>query len=322
VRALLVFAVLSIVAAVAAPAAFGQLVPVDPASPNADGIRDSYIFVSIFVVAIFVLVEAVLIAFVVKYRRQKRERFEDGVQIHGSTRLELLWTAFPVVILVAIATFVFVELPGITNVPSARAGGELEVRVTGRQFYWQYEYPNGVIAIDRMRAPEGVPVRLVVTAPEDDVIHSWWIPALGGKIDAIPGTVNETWFEATKTGVFRGQCAELCGVEHANMLAEVEVLSEAEFAAWLADRRAQQTAGTSELGEELWEGVCAKCHGLAGEGGVGTRLAGSVVLADPEAVENVVRNGRRTMPAVGPGWTDEQMDALTAYLAENPPDGQ
>jgi cytochrome c oxidase subunit 2 len=164
-------------------------------------------------------------------------------------------------------------------------------------------------------------VRLVVIAPDDDVIHSWWIPALGGKIDAIPGTVNETWFEATRTGVFRGQCAELCGVEHANMLASVEVLPEAEFAAWLDERRAQQTAGTSELGQELWEGVCAKCHGLAGEGGVGPRLAGSVVLADPESIENVVRNGRRTMPAVGSGWTDEQMTALTTYLQENPPSG-
>jgi cytochrome c oxidase subunit 2 len=321
VRPLLAWGAVLLLAAALAPAAYGQLAPVDPNSPNAEGINDSWWFISIFVVAIFVLVEGLLIAFVWKYRRQKRDRFEDGVQIHGSTRLELMWTAAPVLVLIAIAAFVFVELPGITNVPSAGAGGRLEIKVTGRQFYWQYEYPNGVIAIDRMRAPQGVPVRLEIEAPEDDVVHSWWIPALGGKFDAIPGTVNETWFEAVSTGTFRGQCAELCGAEHANMLAEVEVLPEDEFDAWLEERRAAQTAGTSELGEELWAGVCAKCHGDAGQGGIAPRIGGSAVLSDAEAIEDIVRNGRRTMPAVGSGWTDEQMDALTDYLEETPPSG-
>ena len=325
VRALLastaVLLLAAVAAAVAAPAAYGQLAPVDPASPNAEGIRDTFLFISIFIVAIFVLVEGLLIAFVWKYRRQRRDRFEDGVQIHGSTRLELVWTAAPVLVLIAIATFVFVELPGITNVPSAGAGGRLEVRVTGRQFYWQYEYPNGVIAIDRLRAPEGVPVRLEVEARDDDVIHSWWIPALGGKFDAIPGTVNDTWFQAPEAGIYRGQCAELCGVEHAKMLAEVEVLPEDEFDAWLEERRAAQTAGTSELGEELWSGVCAKCHGPEGEGGVGRSIAGSAVLSDAEAIEDIVRNGRGEMPAVGSGWSEEQMKALTDYLQESPPGG-
>jgi len=325
---LLLPAGLLLVAAIAAPGALadnGGFTPVSPASPNADGIRDSFLFVSIFVVSIFVLVETLLVAFVFRYRRRRRPRFEDGAPIHGATKLqlELLWTAFPVVVLFLIGAFVFIELSGITNVPSAGASGQLEVRVTGRQFYWQYEYPNGVIAVDTLRAPEGVPVRLEVTSPDDDVIHSWWIPALGGKIDAIPGTVNETWFEAEQPGVYTGQCAELCGVEHAKMLASVKVMPEDEFEAWLAKRRAEQSAGTSELGlgAEEWAGVCAKCHGPEGEGGIGPRLAGSIVLADPEAVESVVRNGRRTMPAVGSGWTDEQIQALTKYLQENPPSG-
>ena len=325
VRALLAITVVTATAAVAAgafsPAALAQFAPVEPASPNAEGIREQWLFISIFVVAIFVLVEGLLIAFVWKYRRKRRDRFEDGVQIHGSTRLELIWTVAPVVVLVAIATFVLVEVPGITDVPSADASGTLEIEVTGRQFYWQYEYPNGVVAIDRMRAPEGVPIRLEVTAPDDDVIHSWWIPALGGKFDAIPGRVNTTWFEATRPGVYTGQCAELCGLEHANMLAEVEVLPEAEFDAWLAERAATQAEGTSELGEETWEGVCAKCHGLAGEGGIGPRIAGSLVLSDPEAIEEIVTNGRREMPAVGAGWSQEQIDALTSYLQESPPSG-
>jgi cytochrome c oxidase subunit II len=299
-----------------------QFAPVAPESPNAEGIRDSWLFVSIFTFGIFVLVEGLLLAFVIRYRRRNRPRFEDGAPVHGATRLELMWTAFPVVVLFLIGAFVFIELPGIKDVPEATAGQEqLEIKVTGRQFYWQYEYPNGVIAIDQMRAPAGIPVNLTVTAPDTDVIHSWWIPALGGKIDAIPGITNETWFEAEAEGTFTGQCAELCGLEHAQMLASVEVLSPDEFDAWLEQRRTEQDAGSGELGKEEWAGVCAKCHGMNGEGGIGPRIAGSPTLTDAGALGELVRNGRRTMPAVGSGWTDEQVQALANYLKENPPSG-
>jgi cytochrome c oxidase subunit 2 len=292
-----------------------QFAPVAPESPNAEGIRDSWLFVSIFTGAIFLLVEGLLIAFIWKYRRQKRPRFEDAAQVHGATRLELAWTAGPVLVLALIAAFVFLELPGIKDVPDAAAGEEqLEIEVTGRQFYWEYEYPNGVVAVDTLRAPVGVPVRLEVTAPEQDVIHSWWIPSLGGKIDAIPGVVNETWFQAENEGTYTGQCAELCGLEHARMLATVEVVSQEEFDAWLA-------SGNEDLGREEWEGVCAKCHGLNGEGGVGPRIAGSPTLTDAEDLGNLVRNGRGAMPAVGAGWTDEQVQALVDYLTESPPSG-
>jgi cytochrome c oxidase subunit II len=299
-----------------------QFAPVAPESPNAEGIRDSWLFVSIFTFGIFVLVEGLLLAFVIRYRRRDRPRFEDGAPVHGATRLELMWTAFPVVVLFLIGAFVFIELPGIKDIPEATAGEEqLEIKVTGRQFYWQYEYPNGVIAIDQMRAPAGIPVSLMVTAPDTDVIHSWWIPSLGGKIDAIPGITNETWFEADTEGTFTGQCAELCGLEHAQMLASVEIMSPDEFDAWLEQRRSEQDAGSGELGQEEWEGVCAKCHGMNGEGGIGPRIAGSPTLTDPTALGQLVRNGRRTMPAVGSGWTDDQVQALANYLKESPPSG-
>jgi cytochrome c oxidase subunit 2 len=318
-----VLLVLAVVAASAASAGNGGFAPVTPDSSNADGIRDSFLFVSIFVVGIFVLVEGLLLAFVFRYRRQRRARFEDGAPIHGATKVELAWTAFPVIVLFLVAAFVFIELPGIKDVPEAGAGEEqLEIQVTGRQFYWQFQYPNGVIAIDTMRAPAGIPVRLEVTSPDTDVIHSWWIPALGGKLDAIPGRVNETWFEAEEPGVYTGQCAELCGTEHARMLASVEVLEPEEFGAWLDERRADQDAEGAALGEETWAGVCAKCHGQNGEGGIGPRIAGSAVLTDPEAIETTIRNGIRTMPAVGAGWSDEQVRALTNYLKESPPSGQ
>ena len=308
-----------------APSALGDnggFTPVDPASPNAEGIRQSWLFISIFVVAIFVLVEGLLIAFAIRYRRRRRGRFDEGAPVHGATKLELMWTAAPVVVLFLIAAFVFIELPGIKNIPSAGAGPpQLDIRVVGRQFYWQYEYPNGVVAIDTMRAPAGVPVSLEVTSPDTDVIHSWWIPALGGKIDAIPGVVNTTWFQADEPGVYEGQCAELCGLQHANMLASVEVMEVDDFVAWLQERRADQSATGSALGAEMWDGVCAKCHGPDGEGGIGPRLAGSPTLADADAIEQIVRNGRGEMPAVGSEWSDEQIAALTTYLRESPPDG-
>jgi len=300
---------------VAVHSLLAQFAPVAPESSNAEGIRDSWLFVSIFVVAIFVLVEGLLIAFIWRYRRQKRPRFEDAAQVHGATKLELAWTAGPVVLLFLIAAFVFIELPGIKDVPDAAAGEEqLEVKVSGRQFYWEYEYPNGVVAVDQLRAPVGVPVRLVVTAPDSDVIHSWWIPALGGKIDAIPGVTNETWFRAENEGTYAGQCAELCGLEHARMLASVEVISREAFDAWLQ-------SGNEDLGREEWEGVCAKCHGLNGEGGIGPRIAGSPTLTDAEDLGNLVHDGRGAMPAVGADWTDEQIAALVDYLTESPPSG-
>ena len=106
-------------------------------------------------------------------------------------------------------------------------------RSTGYRYYWNFTYPNGVIAVDKLRAPVGRPVRLEVSAPDFEVIHSWWIPALGGKFDAIPGVTNETWFNAEAPGIYRGQCAEFCGIQHTAMKAEVEAMPAAEFDAWL-----------------------------------------------------------------------------------------
>jgi cytochrome c oxidase subunit 2 len=153
-----------------------------------------------------------------------------------------------------------------------------------------------------------------VSAPDYGVIHSWWIPALGGKFDAIPGRVNETWFSAEAPGIYRGQCAELCGGLHALMTAEVEAMPPRQFDAWLAREARAQEAGTSDLGAETFRGACGKCHGLAGEGDVGPPLAGNPLLDDPEAVEQVIRNGRNEMPPVGKSWDERQMKALTDYL--------
>lgn len=309
---------LALAFAATALAGNGGFAPVPGNSPNSDRINQSYNVIAIFTGAILVLVEGLLIAFAIRFRRKSRTRDTEGARIHGNTQLEIAWTVAPVLILVAIGTFVFWKLPGISNVPPATAaGGRLEVKVEGHQFYWQFQYPNGVIAVDRLRAPVGQTVRLEVTSPDDDVIHSWWIPALGGKIDAIPGRVNETWFRAKRAGVFTGQCAEFCGIQHAVMTATVEAMPRKDFEAWLASEKDAQAAGTSGLGKQTFAGACAKCHGLAGQGLIGPTLKGSSLVSDAKGIETLVRTGRGAMPAVGKDWGPTQMKALTSYLKEN-----
>jgi cytochrome c oxidase subunit II len=292
--------------------------PPEPASPNAERINESYLWVAIFTGAIFLIVEGALIWFIVRYRADKRRRDEDGAQIHGNTNLEIGWTVVPVLIVAAIGSFIFYKLPGIANVPSAQAqGGRADISVTGYRFYWNYRYENGVIAVDRMRAPAGQNVRLEITAQVGDVIHSWWIPRLGGKFDAIPGKVNETWFNADAPGIYRGQCAEFCGIQHAAMTGEVEALPREEFEDWLEEEARAQEAGTSRLGEQTYLGACAKCHGAEGNGGIGPRLAGNPTLQENQLVERIVRNGRQQMPPIGPDWEDRQMEALIQYVQED-----
>ena len=310
---------------VAAPALAGNggFAPVEPESPNAQRITQTYWFVVVFTGFIFVLVEGLLIAFVIKYRRRGRPVEVEGPQIRGHHRLEIAWTIAPVVILAAIGSFVFYKLPGIKDVPSAEAAGRrLDVVVEGRQFYFNYRYPGGVIAVDRLRVPVNRVVRLELVAPVNDVIHSWWVPALGGKMDVIPGKPNETWFQAEKEGLYRGQCAELCGVQHAAMLTAVEVLPESEFDRWLAEQAEEQRSpeGETALGRQTYRGVCAKCHGFRREGLIGPPITPAAV-ENEEAIEELVRNGRGDMPAVGRGWEDAQLDAVIAYLQAGEPNG-
>jgi cytochrome c oxidase subunit II len=316
--AALVLAAAVLVVAAPALAGNGGFAPVPPESPNAARITDTYWVILAFTGFIFVLVEGALILFVIRYRRRGRPVEQEGPQIRGHHRLEIAWTVAPVLILAAIGAFIFYKLPGIADVPEATAGGErLEIRVEGRQFYFNYHYPNGVIAVDRMRVPVNQVVRLELVGPTHDVIHSWWVPALGGKLDIIPGKTNETWFQAEKEGVYRGQCAELCGVQHAAMLAAVEVLSQDEYDRWLQEQAREQATpeGVTALGRQTYRGVCAKCHGFQREGLIGPAITPAAV-ENAEAIEDLVRNGRDAMPAVGRDWEDSQMDALLAYLQE------
>jgi len=188
--------------------------------------------------------------------------------------------------------------------------------VQGRQFYWEYMYPNGVIAVNHIRIPVGRPVRLEVTAPDSDVIHSWWVPELAGKVDAVPGRTNHTWFQAERPGLWRLKCAEFCGIQHAMMLGTVQAVPAQQFDSWLAGQARAQQAGTSELAEQTFQGACATCHGAQGHGGVGPDISGSGVLKDRNALGDLVEHGRGQMPAVGHNWRDRQKDALFAYVSK------
>jgi mono/diheme cytochrome c family protein len=134
--------------------------------------------------------------------------------------------------------------------------------------------------------------------------------------------VNETWFQPKTPGRYRGQCAEFCGLQHAAMDAQVEAMPAEEFESWLEEEARAQEAGTSELGAETYAGACSKCHGEEGQGDIGPLLRGNRILSDPQAVEQVVRNGIGEMPPVGRDWRERQMDALTKYLEEDLLGGQ
>jgi cytochrome c oxidase subunit 2 len=302
---------LALTFAAAAAANDNGLAPVTPESPNADAIRQTYWVILIITAVIFLLVEGALILFVVRFRRGRRSREQEGPQLHGATRLETASTIVPVLILAGIAAFVFVKLPTIKDIPPAKAAsGSLKIQVEGHQYYWQFRYPRGQVAFQRMAVPVGRVVELTVVSP--DVIHSWWVPALGGKIDAIPGRVNHTWFKAEKVGHYEVRCAELCGLEHAHMTGWVDVVTPSAYSKFLADH-----TGTNKIvGKEVFDGVCATCHGLSGQGDYGPPLVGNGVVADPKALEQLLRNGKNKMPPVGATWDQQTMDSATSYLKE------
>jgi len=298
---------------IAALLAATGLTPVEGDSPNTERINDLFWFVTFWAAVVLLAVAVPLVYFVWRYRGGGRPRTVEGPQIHGSTRLEVAWTLVPVAILVLVIAFTFYKLPGIT-LEAAAGEQSLEVTVEGRQFYWQYRYPNGVVAIDNMRAPANRLVKLKITAPDYDVVHSYWVPGLFAKLDAIPGEVTETAFRGPP-GIYEGQCAEFCGIQHAEMFAEIEVLPEAEFDAWLEEQARAQETGESDLGEQIFNGACAKCHGDDGQGLIGPGIGGATA-SNAATVSEIVRNGRGEMPPVGRDWPERQMEALTDYLAE------
>jgi cytochrome c oxidase subunit 2 len=238
--------------------------PESGGSPNADDIDTLYWFIMAVAIIVFVGVEGVLFYSLFKFKARKGA---VPAQIRGNTRLEIGWTVGAAVILVILATVTFIKLDGIRNPPDTSANGlqladtsrrlppngkSLNICVNGQQYIWRFTYAQDCKSGKNLGAPFSyeemvVPVNTTVTLDigAQDVAHSWWIPKLGGKFDAIPGYTNHTWFKVPakfgdKPGgtVFFGQCAELCGRNHANMTARVRAVSVEEYQKWLDQRKA------------------------------------------------------------------------------------
>jgi cytochrome c oxidase subunit 2 len=259
-------------ALVLAPAASaGWFLPESDGSPNADAIRTLYILIAGIGLVIFIGVEGLLIYSLWRFRARKGR---IAAQIHGNTQLEIGWTVGAAAILIFLTVFTFVLLDDVKNPAASEIDGEgnpiaagtlyaatdqprpegvsMNIRVVGQQYSWAFFYPDvegqeRVYAYNDMYVPVGMTVTLDIEST--DVAHSWWIPQLGGKMDAVPGYTNKTWFripldaipEGEDRVIYEGQCAELCGRNHADMLARVIGLPFDDWQAW-RERKAQELA--------------------------------------------------------------------------------
>jgi cytochrome c oxidase subunit 2 len=320
------------------------------ASPMAEVIHSLHEYVMILVTVIFVGVFGFMFYACFAHRKSAGHKAE---QFHENTTVELIWTVIPAVILVIIA----IPVTKAVIAQKDTSSPDLTIKATGIQWKWAYEYIKGegegislvsTLATPRDqiegRAPKGehyllevdndlvVPVgkkvRIITTAA--DVVHSWWVPALAIKQDAIPGFIRDTWFKAERTGTFRGQCAELCGKEHGFMPIVVQVVSEEEYTRWVADKKKalaaaaddpNKTWSAAELkarGEKVYAANCVACHQANGKGTPPAfpPLDGSKVATGPKAGHiDTVLNGRpnTAMQAFGKQLSDTEIAAVITY---------
>lgn len=270
---------------------------------------------------------------------------------HESTKVEIIWTVIPFFILIGMAIPATITLLEIYDNEDA----DMDILITGYQWKWKYEYLNAdgenVSFFSNLRTPQSeiknsekkgehyllevdeplvlpvnTKVRILITA--NDVIHSWWVPELAVKKDAVPGFINEAWTRATVPGVYRGQCAELCGKDHGFMPIVVNVVSQEEYTEWLGTKQAKQAEieglmaqeftldEQMERGKGVYARSCLACHGANGEGGVGKAIAGSAIATGELATHiDVSVNGvpGTAMQAFGGQLNDVDMSAVVTY---------
>ena len=311
-------------------------------------IYDLHMLIMIICVVIGIGVFGVMFYSIIYHRKSR------GVvpsQFHESTKVEVAWTVVPFLILIAMAVPATSTLLEVYDNDDA----ELDILITGYQWKWKYEYldengenvsffsnlstpqeeiyntdqkgENYLLEVDEpLVIPVNTKVRFLVTA--NDVIHSWWVPEIAVKRDAIPGFINETWTKVLEEGIYRGQCTELCGAYHGFMPVVVHAVSREEFDAWMgskrADKAAQVAASAVDLslddlmtrGESVYNSQCLACHGAQGEGGVGKAIAGSAIaLGDVGAHLDVGIKGvaGTAMQAYGSQLSDVDMAAVITY---------
>ena len=271
------------------PSTLAFFTPLSGGSPNANQIDSLYKITLVIALVIFLAVEVGLAYALIKFRKRKGA---VAAQIHGNTRLEVSWTAAAAVILVALTVLTFSRLSSIQNPPNSGPSGAelgeqdsllyastkrklppngkaLNINVIGRQYIWQFVYPGAnepdglgaPYSYEEMVVPTDTTVSLDIVS--EDVVHSWWVPELGGKFQAVPGYHNYTWFKISKPGIYRGQCAILCGRGHARMIATVKAVPPAQFEAWLA--RQKQLIAEANAAAQV---ARAKLKAQAGAGAV------------------------------------------------------
>ena len=311
-------------------------------------VYDLHMIILWICVAIGVAVFGVMFYSIIFHRKS---RGVIPATFHESTTVEIAWTVVPFFILIAMAVPATTTLLTLYDTDDS----ELDILITGYQWKWKYEYLNeegeNVSFFSNLRTPQAeiyndeakgeyyllevdeplvlpvdTKVRFLVTA--NDVIHSWWVPALAVKRDAIPGFINETWARPTEQGIYRGQCSELCGKSHGFMPIVVNVVSKEEYGEWIAAKQSEATEvkqltsqdfTLDELmvrGESVYDTSCLACHGANGEGGVGNAIAGSsVATGDINAHLEIGINGvpGTSMQAFGGQLSDVDMAAVITY---------
>jgi cytochrome c oxidase subunit II len=219
--------------------------PLNPAGPNAQDIVNIYTSIFWIAMAVLVIVGGLIVFAALRFRRRDDR---EPAQVHGNTRLEIVWTAIPVLIVSFLFVRTTLRMDNVRNGPPPN----VTVQVTGIQWAWTYKYPNGRTSTGRMVIPVGQVVRLQVTSR--DVLHSFWVPRLGGQVYAIPGQTNHGWIQADKAGQYFGECNELCGLAHYAMSVEVLAVSAKDYQDFLAGKLV--TGGGPALGEKV-SGVTA-----------------------------------------------------------------
>ena len=287
--------------------------------------------------AIFLIVAALLLYVLIRYRHRPEESEREPAQIYGSNQIELSWTVIPILIVVML--FLSTTRVILDTEAAPKPSGALDVTVIGHQFWWEYRYPKlGVVTANELHIPVSDPAKPVPTYLEmtsADTDHSFWVPRLAGKMDLIPNRRNTMWIDPQSPGLYLGQCAQYCGTQHAKMLLRVYAQSPEDFAAWIKQQQKPATQGPSgnpaavEGQTVFMHSACINCHSVAGTVATGrfgpdlTHLASRQTIA-AGAAENTPANLRlwiqnpdaikfgSLMPAMK--LSDGDLGALVRYL--------
>lgn len=292
-------------------------------APTIDRIHNLITDISVFFT---VAIVGTMIYFAIRYRRRNGVDHETP-HIEGSVFLEVLWTVVPSIICVFVAAYGLVGYKQLREVPE----GAIEIDVVGAQWNWTFQYPNGKKTVDEFVVPVNTPVKLILSSR--DVIHSFFVPGMRTKMDAVPGLYTYQWFKPVKTGVQQVYCTEYCGTSHARMLAKMHVVSQAEYERWLEEKEREKSP--AEAGREIYKtNQCISCHSLDG-----TRLVGPTFLnlfgskkkwtdgKEYQADENYLREsilnpnahivegfGPNIMPAFEGRLNEDQLSQLIAFI--------